>query len=51
MNVKSAFGTNVKTALEKGEPRNQEKYYLNNDENIINKSNQYEYPKRGGTNN
>lgn len=47
VNVKSAFGTNVKTALEEGEPRNEEKYYLNDDENIINKSKQYKYPKRG----
>lgn len=47
VNVKSAFGTNVKTALEEGEPRNEEKYYLNDDENIINKSKEYIYPKRG----
>ena len=47
VNVKSAFGTNVKTALKNGEPRIEEKYYLNEDENIINKSKKYKYPKRG----
>ena len=49
VNIKSAFGTNVETALEDGEPRIEEKYYLNNDKNIINQSydKNHIYPKRG----
>ena len=49
VNIKSAFGTNVETALEDGEPRIEEKYYLNDEKNIINQSynKDHIYPKRG----
>ena len=49
VNIKSAFGTNVETTFEDGKPRIDEKYYLNEDENIINSSydKNHIYPKRG----
>ena len=47
VNIKSAFGTNVKAALENGNARLEDKYYLNNDENIINNSKKYDYKNRG----
>ena len=48
VNIKSAFGTNIDTAIEDGKPRIEEKYYLNDDENIINLSydKNHVYPKR-----
>jgi len=51
VNVKSAFGTNIDTSQEikNSTSRNQDKFYLNDDENIINKSKTYDYPKRGIT--
>ena len=49
VNIKSAFGTNVESAIEDSIPRLEHKYYLNDEKNIINTSydKNHIYPKRG----
>ena len=47
VNIKSAYGTNVETAIENSPARTQTKYYLNNEKNVNNKSKSYNYENRG----
>jgi len=47
VNIKSALGTNIETALEDGEPRKEEKYYNRDDIKTNKYRKDYEFKERG----